>query len=85
MIPYSIFGDSYQEQSKACSQNIYPALRDCKCFIKMPKLKNYKGTPVCFGVCGLFHSPVAADYWSAAGPLLTESLTVRTGKNDFVL
>lgn len=46
----------------------------------MPKLKNCKGTPVCFSVCGLFHSPVAADYWSAAGPLLTESLTVRTGK-----
>ncbi len=46
----------------------------------MPELKNRKGAPVCFGVCGLFHSPVAADYWSTAGPLLTESLTVRRGK-----
>lgn len=80
-----VFVDSYQKRNRACSQNIYPAQKDCKCFNKMPELKNRKGAPVCFGVCGLFHSPVAADYWSTAGPLLTESLTVRRGKNDFVL
>ncbi len=85
MNPSSLFVDSYQKRNRACSQNIYPAQKDCKCFIKMPELKNRKGAPVCFGVCGLFHSPVAADYWSTAGPLLTESLTVRRGKNDFVL
>lgn len=74
------FVDSYQKRNRACSQSIYPVQKDCKCFIKMPELKNCKGAPVCFGVCGLFHSPVAADYWSTAGPLLTESLTVRRGK-----
>lgn len=36
----------------------------------MPGLKNRKGAPVCFGVCGLFHSPVAVDYWSTAGPFI---------------
>lgn len=74
------FVDSYQKRNRACSQSIYPVQKDCKCFIKMPELKNCKGAPVCFGVCGLFHSPVAADYWSTAGPLLTESLTARRGK-----
>lgn len=39
------------------------------------------GTGVCFGVCGLFPSPAAVDYWATGSRLLTESLTVREGRN----